>query len=67
MTRNDTDALRLALGLCRNESPGRAAQIDSKLRDEPWSDVARFFARVSLVLAAGLFPLAIGGLPICSH
>lgn len=44
MTRNDRDALKLALGLLRNESVGRAEQIDSKLRDEPWEDVAEFAA-----------------------
>ena len=44
MTRNDRRALKLAMGLCRNESPERAQQIDAKLEDEPWEDVAEFAA-----------------------
>jgi hypothetical protein len=34
MTRNDRAALKLALEMCRAESPGRARQIDAKLEDE---------------------------------
>ena len=44
MTRNDRAALKLALALCRNESPGRAQQIDSMLEDQPWAEVATFAA-----------------------
>ena len=44
MTRNDRAALKLALALAlaRNESPGRAQQIDSMLEDQPWAEVATF-------------------------
>ena len=44
MTRNDRDALRLAVALARNEDIYRAKQIDAKLEDEPWEDVAEFAA-----------------------
>jgi len=44
MTRNDRNALKLTLALCRNESPARSHQIDSKLEDEPWEEVVRFAA-----------------------
>ena len=46
MTRNDRDALRLAVALARNEDTGRAAQIDSMLKDESWTSVAKFAAYV---------------------
>jgi hypothetical protein len=44
MTRNDRIALKLALATCRNESAGRARQIDAKLESEAWEDVAHFAA-----------------------
>ena len=42
MNRIDRDALRRALALVRAESPGRAAQIAAKLKDEPREQVAEF-------------------------
>jgi hypothetical protein len=42
MNRVDRDALRRALALVRAESPGRAVQIATKLKDEPWEQVAEF-------------------------
>jgi hypothetical protein len=44
MTRNDRDALKLALEMCRAESPGRDAQLTAKLQDESWEAVAKFAA-----------------------
>jgi hypothetical protein len=44
VNRVDRDALRRALQLVRAESPGRAAQIADKLKDEPWGQVAEFAA-----------------------
>ena len=44
MTKTDRAALKLAIKQCRAESPERAAQIDAKLADEPWEDVAEFAA-----------------------
>jgi hypothetical protein len=46
MQKHDRHALTRALALCRNESVGRAEQIYSKLRDEPWDEVAQFAAYV---------------------
>jgi hypothetical protein len=40
----DRDALERALAMARKESPGRSQQIDDKLVDEPWFDVATFAA-----------------------
>ena len=44
LTEVDRDALTRALAECRAESPGRAAQIAAKLKDESWESVARFAA-----------------------
>lgn len=44
MTRNDKAALTQALEICRAESIGRQMQIDAKLQDESWEDVAQFAA-----------------------
>lgn len=44
LSRNDRDALTLAIEQCRAESPGRAWQIDEKLKDESWEDVGLFAA-----------------------
>jgi hypothetical protein len=38
----DRNALERALVACRAESAARAKQLDSKLRDEPWEEVAQF-------------------------
>ena len=45
MTRNDDRAaLMQALEMCRAESPGRAKQINAKLRDDGWQSTAEFAA-----------------------
>ena len=44
MTRNDRAALTLAMETCRTESEGRARQLDEKLKDESWEEVASFAA-----------------------
>ena len=44
MTKNDRDALKLAIAQSRAEDEGRRWQIDAKLKDEPWEDVATFAA-----------------------
>src|SRR5262249_57775386 len=43
----DEDALERAIEMARRESPARSRQIDSKLEDEPWEDVATWCAYVS--------------------
>jgi hypothetical protein len=43
MSEADVDALERAMEMARLE-PGRGEQLDSKLKDEPWEDVARFAA-----------------------
>jgi hypothetical protein len=40
--RIDRDALERAIEAARAESDGRRQQIDAKLADEPWQDVAEF-------------------------
>jgi hypothetical protein len=40
----DRDALKLAIAQSRAEDEGRRWQIDAKLKDEPWEDVATFAA-----------------------
>ena len=42
MNEIDRDALERALVACRDESDARAKQLDSKLHDEPWEEVAQF-------------------------
>ena len=44
MRRVDQDALRRALEMAKAQSPGRREQIDAKLADEPWENVAAFAA-----------------------
>jgi hypothetical protein len=56
LSRIDHDALRLAIEVARQESPGRAAQIDSKLRDEPMVEVGEFCAYVTQGNALRLEP-----------
>jgi hypothetical protein len=56
LTRADRAALELALKLVRKESPGRDKQIDAKLADEPWCDVAEFAAGVCQSRALRLNP-----------
>jgi hypothetical protein len=45
MDKHDLAALKLAMSHASKE-PARAAQLRSKLRDEPWTAVARFAAYV---------------------
>jgi hypothetical protein len=52
----DTDALTRAIELCRAESPARRKQIDNKLADEPWENVARFAAGCAQSRNLGLQP-----------
>src|SRR6516162_1479666 len=40
----DRDALERAIAMARLQSPGRSQQLDDKLADEPWRDVAEFAA-----------------------
>jgi hypothetical protein len=40
----DHDALQRAMAMVRDESPGRARQIDDMLKDRPWLQVAQFAA-----------------------
>jgi hypothetical protein len=42
MDKRDRIALTRALAICRDEDEGRAEQIDAKLEDEPWAEVAMF-------------------------
>ena len=56
MTRNDRAALKLALALCRNESPGRAEQIDSMLKHDSWAEVATFAAYCAQGKSLNLVP-----------
>jgi hypothetical protein len=44
MRRVDREALTRALKKVRAQDPQRAQQIDAKLKDEPWEQVARFAA-----------------------
>ena len=44
MTKHDRAALTLAMETCRAESEGRAWQLDEKLKDESWEEVASFAA-----------------------
>ena len=46
MPRHDRAALKLALSTARAEDRARAQQIDAKLKDEPWAEVAEFAAYV---------------------
>jgi hypothetical protein len=41
MNQNDIDALSLAMEIMKRE-PGRKEQLESKLEDEPWIEVAEF-------------------------
>jgi hypothetical protein len=44
VTRVDRDALKRALQLARAESPGCAAQLAAKVKDEGWESAAQFAA-----------------------
>ena len=52
----DGDALKRALVACRAESSARAKQLDSKLRDEPWEEVAQFASYCAQGRALDLMP-----------
>jgi hypothetical protein len=43
MNKRDRAALELAMAKAREE-PGRSEQLDAKLMDEPWEEVAQFAA-----------------------
>src|SRR5262249_44458690 len=58
----DDDALRRAMAIARRD-PSRAMQLDEKLRDEPWTEVAEFAAFHCQIQALGLKPWQ---LPPCS-
>lgn len=44
MRKIDRDALTRAIAMLRLESPGRSRQIDDKLAEEPWENVAEWCA-----------------------
>ena len=56
MNEVDRDALERALVACRAESAARAKQLDSKLRDEPWEEVAQFASYCAQGRALDLMP-----------
>jgi hypothetical protein len=53
---DDRAALALAIEIVRNESAGRRAQIDDKLKCEPWFEVATFCADRAQSVALTLKP-----------
>jgi hypothetical protein len=52
----DLNALERALVACRAEGAARAKQLDSKLRDEPWEEVAQFASYCAQGRALDLMP-----------
>jgi hypothetical protein len=56
MRRVDQDALRRALAMAKAESPGRREQLEAKLADEPWLEVAMFAAYVCQTRSLRLHP-----------
>jgi hypothetical protein len=52
----DREALQRALALAHTFDHARAEQLDAKLSDEPWSDVAAFAAYVCQCRALHLRP-----------
>ena len=52
----DRNALERALVACRAEGAARAKQLDSKLRDEPWEEVAQFASYCAQGRALDLMP-----------
>ena len=56
MNEIDRDALERALVACRAESAARAKQLDSKLHDEPWEEVAQFASYCAQGRALDLMP-----------
>jgi hypothetical protein len=53
ITRADLDALRRAMEIARQD-PDTAEQLDAKLRDETWFDVAKFAAYSVQIDSLGL-------------
>ena len=51
----DRDALQRAMEIAKRD-PQRAKQLESKLRDEPWSDVAEFASYACQVDALSVKP-----------
>jgi hypothetical protein len=47
LSRVDREALTRAIVVARSESPDRAEQIDEKLKEDPWLEVAEFAAYVA--------------------
>ena len=56
MNEIDRDALERALVACRAVSAARAKQLDSKLHDEPWEEVAQFASSCAQGRALDLMP-----------
>jgi hypothetical protein len=44
MRKVDREALRRAMRMAKARDPGRRQQLESKLKDEPWEEVALFAA-----------------------
>jgi hypothetical protein len=56
LTRRDKAAMKLAIAQARKEGEGRAAQIDAKLKAEPFERVGSFAAYSCQYDALGLKP-----------
>jgi hypothetical protein len=56
MTKGDREALTLAMERTRAESLQRSEQIDDKLKDESWEDVATFAAYCARIESLKLKP-----------
>jgi hypothetical protein len=56
MDQKDREALEQAMAMARLESDGRSAQLDAKLKHEPWEDVAAFAASCCQSATLGLHP-----------
>jgi hypothetical protein len=56
MTPLDQDALQRAMTIARAMDRGRAEQLDAKLADEPWAEVAAFASHVCQIHALRLRP-----------
>ena len=55
MKAHDRDALRRAMSIARQEI-GRPEELDAKLKDEPWAEVAAFAAHVCQIRSLHLRP-----------
>jgi hypothetical protein len=61
----DRAALRLAMKQCAAQGPVRAAQLEAKLKSEPWGEVAKFAAFVAQIVALKLTPWEIPPCATC--